>query len=181
MKKFIGIIAMLFACCQLYAQIPNGIQSTAKIFIVRHAEKESGTDPGLTDAGKKRAGDLLQLLRYKGIQRIYTSQFKRTQMTGDSLRLQLNIDTVHYAADTTGDDIYSKILSKGDGGKHILIIGHSNTVLKIIRKLGAVNFPAGNIPDEQFNNLYIITFKKGRAVVRAITYGSPSAGGGQKM
>jgi hypothetical protein len=49
-----------------------------KIFIVRHAEKETGKDPLLTAAGNARAGDLMRVLQNEGIQKIYVSQYKRT-------------------------------------------------------------------------------------------------------
>src|SRR5258705_13439446 len=83
--------------------------AVTKIFIVRHAEKETGNDPLLTPAGNKRAGDLMRALQNEGIQKIYVSQFRRTQNTGDSLRIQLKIDTVHYAADTLCDKLINTI------------------------------------------------------------------------
>ena len=49
-------------------------------------------------------------------------------MTSDSIRIQLAIDTVHYLADTTGNDLLEKIKVHNDVGKTILVIGHSNTI-----------------------------------------------------
>ena len=59
----------------------------AKVYLVRHAEKISGEDPLLTAGGNKRAGDLMRALKDKNIKRIYVTEYKRTQNTGDSLRL----------------------------------------------------------------------------------------------
>jgi phosphohistidine phosphatase SixA len=147
-----------------------------KIFIVRHAEKETGKDPLLTIAGNARAGDLMRRLQDEGIQKIYVSQYKRTQNTGDSLRLQLKIDTVHYAADTLCDNLISAIMEHGDFGKTILIIGHSNTLPQIIRKLGITDYPYGDIPDNEFDNLFLITYKKEKAKVKVMKYGAKSGG-----
>lgn len=143
-----------------------------KIFIVRHGEKETGKDPALTPAGNTRAGDLMRRLKDEGIQKIYVSQYKRTQNTGDSLRLQLKIDTVHYAADTVCDKLITAIMEHGDFGKTILIIAHSNTIPQIIRKFGVTDFPNGDIPDNEFDNLFLITYKKEKAKVKVMKYGA---------
>ena len=145
-----------------------------KIFIVRHAEKESGKDPVLTPAGNARAGYLMKVLQNEGIQKIYVSQYKRTQQTGDSLRIQLKIDTVHYAADTLCDDLVNTIMANGDFGKTILIIAHSNTIPQIIRKFGVTDYPYGDIPDNEFDNLFVITYKKEKAKLKKMKYGTKS-------
>ena len=175
MRNFITLLALLLSQNLVFAQLPQGITAKTKIYLVRHAEKESGNDPVLTENGKKRAGDLMRKLKDKNVQRIYVTQYKRTQMTGDSLRIQLGIDTVHYKADTTGEDIYNKIIAKADGGKTILIIGHSNTILRIIKKFGIVNFKQTDIPDAEFDNLYLVTYKRKKAVIKAMKYGVASA------
>ncbi len=145
-----------------------------KVYIVRHAEKEGGKDPVLTTAGKQRAGDLLRKLADKDIQRIYVSEYRRTQMTGDSLRIQLAIDTVHYVADTIGDDLAHRIKEHGDIGKNILVIGHSNTIPFIIRKLGIKGYPKENIPDNEFDNLFLVTVKKFKTKLVRSKYGALS-------
>lgn len=145
-----------------------------KIFIVRHGEKEAGNNPVLTAAGNTRAGDLMRRLQGEGIQKIYVSQYKRTQNTGDSLRLQLKIDTVHYAADTVCDKLINAIMEHGDFGKTILIVAHSNTIPQIIRKFGVTDYPYGDIPDNYFDNLFMITYKKEKAKVKVMKYGAKS-------
>jgi broad specificity phosphatase PhoE len=164
----------LFLCC-LFIVLQNETMAqafTGKIYIVRHAEKvATGDDPVLTDAGNKRAGDLMRKLRNQGIRRIYVSQFRRTQNTGDSLRIRLRIDTVHYLADTLCDKLLLAIRRHHDAGKTILIIAHSNTIPKIIRKLGVSNYPQPDIPDWQFDNLYLVTFTGGIARVKKMKYG----------
>ena len=41
--------------------------SRTTIYLVRHAEKEKGEDPLLTEAGKQRAGDLMRVISAKNI------------------------------------------------------------------------------------------------------------------
>jgi phosphohistidine phosphatase SixA len=145
-----------------------------KIFIVRHAEKETGKDPLLTAAGNARAGDLMRILQNEGVQKIYVSQFRRTQNTADSMRIQLKIDTVHYAADTLCDDLVNTIMEHSDFGKTILIIAHSNTIPQIIRKLGVTDYPYGDIADNDYDNLFVITYKKKKAKLMVMKYGTKS-------
>jgi broad specificity phosphatase PhoE len=174
MRQVFTAITLLLFCSISLAQLPAGLSAKTKIYVVRHAEKDTGNNPQLTAAGRKRAGDLLHTLQQKNIQRIYTTPYRRTMQTGDSLRLQQNIDTIIYKADTTGQGVYDKLLASGDGGKTVLIIGHSNTVPRIIRKLGAVDFPVADIPDMEFDNLYLITYKKRKVKVKQLKYGERS-------
>jgi broad specificity phosphatase PhoE len=174
MKVFVAVFLLISAQNIVKAQKTAAFGSKTKIYLVRHAEKQSGNDPVLTENGNKRAGALLLALKNKGVRHIYVTQFKRTQMTGDSLRIQLGIDTVQYKADTTGEDVLNKILAHNDAGKTILIIGHSNTIPKIIKQLGAADFEPANIPDAEFDNLYLMTFKKKKVAVRKMKYGESS-------
>ncbi len=175
MRLILALFLLISAQNIVKAQKTAGINRKTTIYLVRHAEKQTGNDPALTAAGNMRAGALLQVLKRKKIQHIYVTQFKRTQMTGDSLRLQLGIDTIHYKADTTGEDVYSKILAGSAAAKNILIIGHSNTIPRIIKKLGVVDFTPDNIPDAEFDNLYVVTYRKRKAVVKRMKYGAASA------
>lgn len=169
------ILSLVFAIASLTTNAqPVAFTNKAKIYLVRHAEKQSGDDPLLTAEGNKRAGDLMRALKDKNIQRIYVTQYRRTQNTADSLRIQLGIDTVHYLADTLCNDLFAKITSHHDRKKRILIIGHSNTIPVIIRKLGVADYPSGNIPDTAFDNLFLVRFKKGKAYVVRVKYGTSS-------
>ena len=142
MKYLLVFLAAIVFKNTTFAQLQPTV---TKIFIVRHAEKGAGKDPVLTPAGNARAGGLMRALQNEGIQKIYVSQYKRTQMTGDSLRIQFKIDTVHYAADTLCDDLINSIMQHSDFGKTILIIAHSNTIPQIIRKFGVTDYPYGDV------------------------------------
>ena len=135
MKYFLLLSAI---CINQFSVIAQTITSATEttIYLVRHAEKEKGDDPLLAESGKQRAGDLMLTLKGKQLQRIYVTQYRRTQMTGDSLHIQMGIDTVHYLADITGNSLLEKITVMNDFGKVILVIGHSNTLSFIMEKLG---------------------------------------------
>lgn len=148
--------------------------AVTKIYIVRHAEKQDGKDPLLTPAGNARAGDLMRFLKDEMVQKIYVTQYRRTQNTSDSLRIQLHIDTVHYRADTLCDNLVNAIMEHSDFGKTILVIGHSNTIPQIIRKFGVHDYPYGDLADNDYDHLFLITYKNGKAKVKAMKYGAAS-------
>ncbi|MEO5890383.1 MAG: histidine phosphatase family protein [Ferruginibacter sp.] len=174
--RFILILILSAIQLPLIAQQVN-FGNKATVYLVRHAEKGQGKDPVLTIEGNKRAGDLMRLLKNKKIARIYVTEFKRTQNTGDSLRIQLDIDTVHYAADSSQANVLlDKIKANGDTNRSILIIGHSNTVPHLIRALGLPVFPFGDLPDNEFDNIFVLKFKDGKASVKKTKYGSLSTG-----
>lgn len=171
MKKLLIFLAAIAFHYAVFAQQEPAI---TKIFIVRHAEKEAGKDPDLTPAGHARAGELMRTLQNEGVQKIYVSQYKRTQQTADSMRMQLKINTVQYMADTVCDNLVNTIMENADFGKTILIIAHSNTIPQIIRKFGVTDYPYGDIPDNEFDNLFVITYKKEKAKLKKMKYGAKS-------
>jgi broad specificity phosphatase PhoE len=181
MNYCIYLLLLIFSQNTANAQTPQGISAKTNIYFVRHAEKESGNDPALTENGKRRAGDLMRYLKDKKIIRIYVTQYKRTQNTADSMYLQLGIDTIHYQADENGIDLFNKIAAHGDFNKTILIVGHSNTIPDYIKKAGVVNYPQANIADTEFDNIFRVYYRRSfvfsrlKAHVGTSKYGTLSA------
>ena len=181
MKYLFFLLVCSFFVTLCIAQSNPALAKHSKIYIVRHAEKLSGDDPLLTDDGNKRAGDLMRQLKDNNISRIYVTEFKRTQNTADSLRLQLGIDTVQINADTSCASLFTAITNHNDWDKPILIITHSNIMQKIIYKLGITDFPQEYIPAAQFDNLYVVSMKKKKPVLKHLKYGKPSAASAEMM
>src|SRR5689334_19798032 len=65
-------------------------------FVVRHADKlnETDEDPPLSEAGKKRAQQLMQTLRNLRIDAIYRTKWLRSKQTAEPLASKLDITTV---------------------------------------------------------------------------------------
>lgn len=164
--RYLVIIFLLIYGCQ---PVPGGRETvplvedttflTGTLFLVRHAEKYPGRDSTLTPEGLLRAGRLYQLLKDSGIQKIYTTPYRRTVQTADTLRLRLGLDTAYYRADTTGESLIYEISRRDDWGKRILVVGHSNTLLPILHALRA-KVSIDSIGDQQFGYLFIV--HKGR-------------------
>jgi broad specificity phosphatase PhoE len=175
MKYLLQILFALLTANTCCAQSETAPGKHSRIYIVRHGEKQKGDDPLLTEEGYKRAGDLMRTLQHKGIKRVYITQYKRTQQTSDSIRLQLGIDTVQIIADTSCAALFTAISDHNDWNQPILIVTHSNIIQKIIYKLGYTDFPQQNIPEKEFDNLYMIKIQKKKTVLEHRKYGTPSA------
>lgn len=135
--------------------LATGVEGGSTIFLVRHAEKSNATpgdkDPGLTVAGMTRAERLATLLKGARITAIFATEFKRTQLTAQPLAQALKLQvTVIKAGDL---DALAKSLQQSKG--NILVVGHSNTVPELIKRLG-VAIPI-EIGENDYDHLYAVT------------------------
>lgn len=130
--------------------------SSAKIFFVRHAEKSTvtKTDPPLTPEGEQRAKDLERILKGKTIKHIYSTQTKRTISTAKPLAETLSIPIEYYTHDTMPKFLYRVL----ESGENALVVGHSNTVLKMIEELD-LRPSKKEIPDKEYDNLFVVYLK----------------------
>ena len=174
LNTFFLLIALAFAGNNIaFAQQETEARKIVHFYIVRHAEKDTGRNPGLLAIGQTRAGDLHRLLKDKEVDEIYVTQTKRSMMTADSVKFYRNLKTVVYDADTTGHGLLYK-MNQGNGfQKNLLIIAHSNTIPGIIRSLGIKDFKNA-IPDSEHDKLYIIRQKKEDVSMKIQDYGKPS-------
>ena len=131
------------------------------VFVVRHAERaDSGSgpppagmmanDPPLSAAGKERAARLATLLASADVKHIYTTEFKRTRETAAPLAQQLRVEAVASAA-RDSDSLVQQV-TKVAG--NVLIVGHSNTVPDLLKRLGVKN--AISIADNEYDNLFVV-------------------------
>lgn len=113
------------------------------LILVRHAEKaaEPGDDPGLSEAGQRRAEQLAALLSDAGVTHILTSDRRRTQATAALLARALGLQPQVIA--TRGGDHLAALLAavRAQRGGTLLVVGHSNTVPALIAALGGPRLP----------------------------------------
>jgi len=136
-----AVVSLLLVLCACTPKPTPPIDAPTMIFFVRHAEKatDQGDDPPLTALGSARALDLERLLRHSGIRHIFTTQYKRTQLTVDPLAKALGLTpTIVSAKD---QDAQLAALRRLPPGSVALVAGHSNTVPPMVRALG------GQTPD----------------------------------
>lgn len=133
------------------------ISKPVVIFMVRHADrpKTGANTDTLTEAGHIRAGSLKHALATANIDTIYVTEFRRTHLTADSLR-RTGIPQVMYPSSDSAT-LVTRLMNYKD--RRFLIVGHSNTVPKLIKACGCTP-PANLIPDNEFDNLFQLIIQK---------------------
>jgi broad specificity phosphatase PhoE len=152
-------------------------QATTTIIFVRHAEKalEPADDPGLSEAGQRRAAELARQLVdadvIAGIDAVYATPYRRTQETAQPIADALDLPINTYDASDT-EEVLETILNDHKG-KIILVVGHSNTVPVLIANLGA----SKNVPpihESEYDNIYIISIPWfGKTKTIRLRFGEP--------
>lgn len=125
-------------------------QEAGKIFVVRHAERQSSaSDSPLSDKGMNRAQCLGQTLKDAHIRSVFTTHFVRTKQTAAPL-----VDIAHAKSNVVDGDkeIARQSVAAAKEG-NVLIVGHSNTVPNILHDIGT---PAVTVPDDVFDQLFIV-------------------------
>ena len=145
-------------------------------FIVRHAEKATqeanmSSDVPLTDKGKQRAEDLKQILKGKKIAYVNSTNTIRTKSTA-----QPTADYFHVPVEIYGpqpDSAFIHMLKTKK--KNVLVVGHSNTVDDIVNMLCGEKKISQDLPDNEYNKLFIVKFKGGKRIFSSVDI-YPSAG-----
>jgi len=127
--------------------------ASTTIFLVRHAEKASGTDPILTKEGDSRAYKLASMLLPVSLDYIFSTDYNRTKQTAlpiaDAKQMSINI---YDPSDLNG---FSKDIKANFNQKNILIVGHSNTTPTLTNLLMEQEiYPAYD--ESEYDNLIIV-------------------------
>ena len=135
-------------------------------YIVRHADKLDKTPYSvLSPAGHTRAGVLRDKLMNKKIDLIFATTFQRTQETAQPLAQSLNKTLLIYR--NNAEDSIANVV-KANRSKNMLLVGHSGNIPSIIEKItGKKISPIG---EDQYDNLYVIKFKKQRTILIETKY-----------
>ena len=145
------------------------IPAAQTIVVVRHAERADAgtggatmmaTDPELSEAGRARAEALAFALKDAGITAIFTTEYKRTQQTAVPLARMLRITPA-----TVSSKDPQSLIARIKGAKgNVLVIGHSNTVPDVIRRLG-VETPV-TVRDADYDHLFIVSVSSQPSVLQ---------------
>lgn len=145
-------------------------------YIVRHAEKMPASasmmssDVPLTEQGKERAEALAEVLKNKKIRYVFSTNFIRTKSTAQPTAEYFNLHPEIYEP-TPDSNFISKLKSLK---KNVLIVGHSNTVDNIVNMLcGKIEIPK-DLPENEFDNLFVVKRKGKRYFFKSEKYGKPS-------
>jgi len=138
------------------------------IILIRHAERlSSGSDPGLSAAGKRRAALLAKMFGGAGVSAIFTSTFRRTMDTAAPLAAKTGLTPTVIA-----NDIARARTQMLGSGPCVVVIGHSDTVPAFVRALGGP--PGIVIGDEEFDRMFVVAVAPaGSGPVLQMRYVSP--------
>lgn len=147
-------------------------KKTQKIWVVRHAEKNTENpkekDPKLSDEGVLRAKDLKEFLKKKRVAYIFSSNYIRTKQTVAPLAEERKLPIETY--DTSKPLELINTVKGLPKGKNILIVGHSNTVLNIVRDLGA-QISLKELKDDDYDFIFELTKKRKNTTLKVMHFG----------
>jgi phosphohistidine phosphatase SixA len=129
-----------------------GQSATGVVFLVRHAEKASDAkDALLSEAGHKRAECLAHFLKNANIRKILVTPVVRTQQTAEPLAKALGLKPT--ALDADDIDAFVNNL-RGEPNANVLVVGHSDTVPKIIEQLAGGKIPS--IEGSEYDKIFVV-------------------------
>jgi phosphohistidine phosphatase SixA len=142
--------------------LSHALYATAEpthVFVVRHAERapEPKDDPALTAEGVMRAELLADTLAASNVRTIITTQRLRTQQTAAPLAKRLGVTPVVIAtrAGAAPAHIEEVIAEARKASGVVLVVGHSNTVARIVAGLSS-SAPA-ELCETTYGNIFIAT------------------------
>lgn len=169
--SFVAVaMSALAASCAPQATETETAQAPAQtIYLVRHAEKQKGDNPGLTDAGHERAQALKNKLQDEGVQYVHSSNYRRTLETAQPLAEAIGVDVRLY--DPRDLESFADDLSAVPGVH--LVVGHSNTTPQLAKILAGAD--TDYMPETEYNRFYTVTISPdGSATLDVSTFGAPS-------
>jgi broad specificity phosphatase PhoE len=156
-------------------------QATTTMIFVRHAEKAlmPVDDPGLSAEGRMRAAELARQLVdadvVAGIDAIYSTDTRRTIETARPVADALDLDIFTYENQDDDEPVVDAMVN-AHKGKIILVVGHSNTLPKMIAALGASK-KVPPIAEFEYDNIYVISIPWfGKTKTIRLRYGQPYTG-----
>lgn len=154
-----SLILVLAACSS-----PNQPKT---IYIVRHAEKQlEGNDPELAYVGGVRAKKLEQILSGQEIKHIFSTNYKRTQLTAEPTANAAGVPIQSY--DPKNHDSLVKQLRSLEG--NVLVVGHSNTVSQLANYFVGEGPKFDDLTDLEYDYIYIVTLEPNSSSVARKVY-----------
>lgn len=146
------------------------------VVLVRHAEKAAPSgDPDLSEAGRRRAGELAQALQRFGLSTILVTQYRRTAQTAEPTGATQHVTPQAVPA---GADVASHArdvaaaLRRAPAGTAALVVGHSNTLGPIIAALGGPEIP--DLCDGEYATVLVLELlPAGAPRLLLASYGTP--------
>lgn len=163
-------------CAVLAAAAPGARAQDRTVILVRHVEAaaEPRPDPPLTEAGRTRAVQLVRALESAEVGSAIVTQFRRTRETAEAVLHPRGLEPV--VVETAGGlaahvEAVARAVRARPAGETVLVVGHSNTIPRIIAALGGPTLP--DLCERQHASLFILTLPaSGAPRLISATYGA---------
>jgi broad specificity phosphatase PhoE len=144
---FIFCLILGLKITPLYAQ---------EIFLIRHAEKkqDASEDPTLTTKGQARARWLAHFFSDKRLEKIYSTDYKRTRLTVFPTAALYNLEIELYDPRNPNELVEVVLNHK----KNTLIVAHSNTLPQLVHSFGGA--ATDDIAHDEYDRLYWLSIEK---------------------
>ncbi|KZN58674.1 hypothetical protein N473_04375 [Pseudoalteromonas luteoviolacea CPMOR-1] len=130
----------------------SSIAMPENIILVRHAEKQKGVDPSLTQQGIQRAKIIAQMMLPYEPTKLYSTDYNRTKAT---LAPLADLIDTHISLYNPGRlDEFAHMLKKQTGT--IIVAGHSNTTPVLVKHLTGRDV---EIAEDEFDKVFVVTFE----------------------
>ncbi len=156
MKRFlVSLISVLILSTQM-------AWADGTYYVVRHAEKQDGDNPVLTQKGVKRAAHIAGMLSGEPIKRIWSTDTNRTLQTATATAATKGLavelwNTDHLAA-------FAEELKAQDGT--FLIVAHSSSTPDLASALSGTNQP--KLDESDYEKLFKVVIKDGEASIEVL-------------
>ena len=159
MRALLTLLPLLTLACAPAARLATATSEPTTVYVVRHAEKESGSAPGLTPQGEARAGFYAAFFAETDLAAVYSTDTRRTLATARPLAEAQDLPVTEYAS---GLDFaaFAKTLLERHVGEAIFVVGHSNTVPLLVNALAKVD-THDDIPHDDYARLYQVVTRGG--------------------
>lgn len=175
----IAVALGLSACVAVTPQAGGGNEVVTTVILVRHAEKASGADPALTEAGEARAEALVAALRGAlpaggRLDVALATDTKRAQATAApaarAYGIEITTTPIAGGMDAYFEDVVRRVEGMARGGG-VLVVGHSNTTPELVQLLtGATGLW---MSEAEYGRLFVVRlFADGRREWEERAYGA---------
>jgi 2,3-bisphosphoglycerate-dependent phosphoglycerate mutase len=136
------------------------------LYLIRHAEKDTSIseNPPLTKKGEQRAAKLAHFFSETKIEAIYSTAYQRTKQTVGPLAEKMKLPIQEYDAKKPIAPFIETLL-KAHPNQRIVVVGHSNTIPKMLNVLvGQAQFE--DLEDDAYDYVFQVTIdKEGQATI----------------
>ncbi len=162
MKKkifLIIILSFIFSCKSDTKKELVINNNTTIYYLIRHAEKDRSTnakDPVLNELGLKRAENWAKIFKDIPFDKIYSTDYKRTQQTAAPTAKSKGLEVLSYETENLFNEEFKTQTEK----QSVLIVGHSNTTPAFVNAIvGKQEY--SQINDSDNGKLFIVTIDDG--------------------